>query len=291
MKVTEDESSHHNPTNCHACTDGEYGAMLELLQTNVYTKWYVDEHSDLVDGKFGPGDLRDVFICLNPVCKHVYRNYHGNSADWHSSGYRQEQYDATSDASLHLGSPKVQAERIKKVKRQLHLMKPFMSKSDNIFEVASGKGYFLRVIKKDFPNIVGSDIDPKVISHNAIYNPDVKMILSDVIKLPEDKKHDVVIAMDVLEHVENAREFANKMHALTKRYVIIQVPTKRYLKCPNDPELQGGKEFDGHLHYFSRFSLNNLFTENNMFKCAFMYESWPGDLAHGCELFAVYEKV
>ena len=288
MKVTENDSSHAGPLACHTCSDGKYGAMLELLEEGVYARWYVDEHSQIVET---PKDLRDVYICLNPVCKHVYRNYHGVSADWHASGYRQEEYDMTLDKSLDMGTAEEQLKRNKRVGYQIQLMKPFISKKDSILEIATGKGYLAYAMKQIYPNLVGSDIDPKVISHNAKYNPEVKMILSDVIKLPEDKKYDVVVAMDVLEHVENTREFANKIHVLANKYAIIQVPTKRRLVCPNDPVLQDGKEFDGHLHYFSRFSLNNLFTENGMFKCVFMYESWPDDLANGCELLAIFEKV
>jgi hypothetical protein len=108
--------------------------------------------------------------------------------------------------------------------------------------------------------------------------------------LPENKKYDIVVAMDVLEHVENIKEFAQKMHSLTNKYAVIQIPVERGLKCPNDPALQGGREFDGHLHYFSEFSLNNLFIKDDMFKCVFMYKSFPKELANGREIFAIFEK-
>ncbi len=275
------------PTLCHCCQDGVYGHFLKLIEANKEHIWYINEKSHLI----GPnhGDLRDIYMCINPVCKHVYRNYYGDSAIYHESDFREDQYDDTKNV-LEMGSLEEQAERAQKVMNQLHLMKYFATKDDTVLEIASGKGYFLKSAKNYFTNLKGSDIDPKVINHNETHNPEIEVILSDVLKLPENKKHDVVVAIDVLEHVEDIEEFARKMYSLTNKYAIIQVPVERGLKCPNDPVLQGGREFDGHLHYFSEFSLNNLFTKNNMFKCVYMYKSFMGELANGREIFAIFEK-
>ncbi len=281
--------SKETPKKCHACPDGEYVDMRHTIKNHALPHaWMALEHSEYaahID------ELEDVYMCSSPTCSHLYRNFFGNSADFHAGEYREQHYKKNSKHVLDLGSEEEQQNRWKRVQNQIRIFESFLKEDNHILEIATGKGYLARLLSQLYKNFVGSDIDPKVVEHNQVVNPDLKVILSDVIKLPEDKKYDVVIAMDVLEHVEDALQFAKKMHSLTKGYVVIQVPINRRLVCPNKPHLQAGKNFDGHLHYFNKFSLNNLFTQNNMFKCVLMYRTHPGEVANGPELLAVFEKV
>tara|TARA_R100000152_G_C6773215_1_gene200447 strand:+ start:1311 stop:2165 length:855 start_codon:yes stop_codon:yes gene_type:complete len=279
------------PKQCHACLDGEYVDMKHTIKNFITPQaWMVNEYTDYCEA----GDLdqfEDVYMCNNPACVHIYRNFFGNSAEFHAGEYREHEYKKDGKNVLNLGSAEEQKKRWKRVQNQINIFDSFLEKNHHILEIATGKGYLARVLSQMYKNFVGSDIDPKVVEHNQVVNPDLKVILSDVIKLPEDKKYDVVIAMDVLEHVEDTVRFAKKMHSLTKKYAIIQVPINRRLVCPNKPHLQGLKNFDGHLHYFSKFSLNNLFTQNDMFRCVLLYQTSMGEVANGPELLAVFEKV
>jgi 2-polyprenyl-3-methyl-5-hydroxy-6-metoxy-1,4-benzoquinol methylase len=291
-------------SSCHACKDGKYINTLstasEVLNKDkpvgslvrgdywdlnlIPDYWYINEISEFVEKL---EEFEDIYICNNPACNHIYRNYYGNSADWHASDYRKNDHN-----NLDLGPKEEQDRRFSKVLTQIKILRPFFDKNDHVLEIATGKGYLARIMSKlGFASFTGSDIDPKVIEHNKIYNPAVNVILSDVIKLPEDKKYDIVIAMDVIEHVEDLKQIVKKMHSLTKKYAVVQVPVNRRLVPPNDPELQNGMDFDGHLHYFSKFSLNNLFTQDKMFKCVFMYKTARGEVANGPEILAVFEKV
>ncbi len=161
--------------------------------------------------------------------------------------------------------------------------------------MASGRGYALNVAKEILKSVTGSDIDPKVVDHNKIFNPDVEIRLYDILKMPEEDKYDVIMAFDVLEHIEEADKFASKMYGLANKYVMIQVPVDRKIAPPNfhlikNPEPHHAP-FDGHVHYFTEHSLNNLFTKDGMFKCVFMYKTERGEVANGREIMAVFEKI
>ena len=278
------------PKQCHACPSGEYVDMRYTINNHIAPQsWMVNEYTEYCQGDID--QLEDIYMCSNPTCAHIYRNFFGNAAEFHAGEYREHQYKKDEKSVLDLGSVEEQQRRWKRVKNQVNIFSSFLKQDDHILEIATGKGYLARVMSQIYKNFVGSDIDPKVVEHNEIVNPDLKVILSDVIKLPEDNKYDVVVAMDVLEHVEDTVQFVKKMHSLTKKYAIIQVPVNRRLVCPNKPHLQGRKNFDGHLHYFNKFSLNNLFTQDDMFKCLLIYQTSRGEVANGPELLAVFEKV
>ena len=63
---------------------------------------------------------------------------------------------------------------------------------------------------------LGIDIEPKVKSEN------IKKI--GLLSMPEDKKFDCVLALEVLEHTEDPVAALNKIKKLTGKYLIISVP-------------------------------------------------------------------
>ena len=170
-----------------------------------------------------------------------------------------------------------------------------MDKDYNVIEIAPGRGFFLGVIKNYFNSISGVDIDPKVIAHNKILYDNIDIQLYNVLDMPENQKYDVVFAFDILEHLENINKFALKAHALANKYIVVQVPIGRPIVPPNYHLLKNPKEhhtpFDGHLHYFSQFSLNNLLTKDGLFECVLMYKTHPFETAGGRELLTVFKKV
>ena len=126
--------------------------------------------------------------------------------------------------------------------------------------MASGKGFMLKELKDMVKDITCSDIHPSVINHNKEYNPHVQnFIVSDVLTLPDDKQYDVVIAMDMLEHVEDVDEFVTKLASIVNEYVVIQVPINRNLIPVNS-------NFDGHIHYFSEKSLNSSLISTSAYR-------------------------
>jgi hypothetical protein len=235
-------------------------------------------------------DLEDSYVCKNHACRHIYRHFYKDISEFHSGEYRESHYDEN-EGMLSLKNEPV---RLKRAINQLTIVSDFVKQQDNVLEVAPGRGFVLKAMtSKGFNNVLGVDIDDKVTQHNKKYNPDVKCITKNILDL-ESGNYDVVMGFDLLEHIEELDVFVDKMHFLTNKYVVLQVPVDRPLVPPNYHLLENPLEhqgpFDGHLHYFTELSIINLLTNNNMFKCVFMYKTLPGETAGGPELLCVFEK-
>ena len=293
-----------NLDKCHCCGQDTYESYLSILHSRD-----IDKHSNkaYIHSLFHYAPsidaMEDSYMCLNPLCKHTYRNYKGDIKDFHKNDYRAHQL-SKSDGFLDMGSEKKMLLRRKRFQMALRFVISHAKPKHNILEIASGRGYFLTIAKNYFKSATGMDIDPKTKVHNSRINPEVDYIVCDFLEMPEDKKYDVIFAFDVLEHIENIKDFPKKIHKLGEK-VVIQVPVNRPIIPPNLHLLDekdrpiyrdnaGNKlqtKFDGHLHYFTENSLHNLFTKDNLFKCVFCYTSKAGELAAGQELLAVYEKI
>lgn len=241
-------------------------------------------------GTYAAHGPKDTYRCKQ--CKHIYRHSYITSAlETHSLGgtYRNKEYDVENETFQDLEKLKgkkhliIRAERVKK---QLDTVINFFSKSDTVLEVASGKGFMLTQLLDYFDNVTGMDLHPYVKNYNKKNNPRAEFIVCDFLEFPEENKYDVIFAMDVMEHIEDANKFVNKMAALANKYVVVQVPVDRSLKLVNNKS----KGFDGHVHYFSEESLKSVFTKNNLFQCEFIYKSKRHELANGPELIAVFKR-
>jgi hypothetical protein len=223
----------------------------------------------------------DTYRC--PSCGHIHRHYYFSSLDFHAGDkYREGQFDIEKDLFKEV-SPQEREKRKERVLKQLSIVGEYISPNQTALEVASGKGFMLSEAKHFFKKLTGNDLHPTVAKHNKLTNPEVEILVCDILDIAEDTKYDTVLAFDVLEHIEDANSFVNKISAITNKYVVVQVPVDRSLPPPNP-------NFDGHVHYFSKASLNELFTKNNLFQCRFMYKSKRGELANGPELIAVFER-
>jgi hypothetical protein len=230
------------------------------------------------------GAPKGTYSCT--TCKHIYRHsYMKTALEFHSQGgdYRKGEYDTETGMFKDIYKmPTKVAIRRQRVNAQLSMVSEYISKEQTALEVASGKGFLLTELKDRFSEVTGMDLHPAVAKHNNVVNPHADFIVCDYLKMKEEKKYDVILAFDVMEHIEDANKFVEKTAALANEYAIIQVPADRKLK-PINPG------FDGHVHYFSEQSLKAIFTKNNLFDCMFMYKSKPKELANGREILAVFK--
>lgn len=117
-------------------------------------------------------------------------------------------------------------------------IKPFFK--GNILETGSGVGTYSKKIAIDYSDsqIILSDIDSEYVQKlNDIYssNPNIKAISLDLNKLTDfekiDKKIDSVIALNVLEHVENDIAALKNIYKLLEpggRFIVL-VPAHKFL--------------------------------------------------------------
>lgn len=122
-----------------------------------------------------------------------------------------------------------------------------------VLEIGSSSGYLLRDIQKKNTGIfiIGSDCIPEPLKKIAEYHPDIPLIQFDLINCPlPDNSVDVVVALNVLEHIENDVTALQQIHRILKPggYAIIEVPANQDLY----------DFYDEQLKHFRRYSIREL---------------------------------
>ena len=284
------------PTSCHCCSVGNYKEFRDIIYSYYENKDHPNHEifKSLVERPFSNelvlldgenilssvGKMKDVYRCNNSSCRHVLRNYFGDASEYHSSDYRKE--DGSLNAQLNKEKEHV---RIGRNRRIINVVHEFLSKSYSCLEVGIGRGYFIPEIKRVVGTLSAIEIDKDAIEYSRERLTGVDVRCLDVLKIPEDTQYDVVFALDVLEHVEDARKFAIKMSKIVNKYLILQLPSHRPLLSPN-PDWKYGDA--GHIHYFTGDSVKKLFEDKFLLKK--LYYTQPGETAGGQEFIVVFEN-
>ena len=233
----------------------------------------------------------DTYKC--DQCSHIYRHYKEDVTKFHEGDdYRGHpdsicpdgQFDEDKKTFKEL-PPALRAERTLRCQRQLSVVKRYIKENESLIDLATGKGFFLEEAKKLYKNLKANDLHRTSISHNAVTNPEVEIILSDILSLDESATYDGATAFDALEHIDDVNRFVEKVHKISNKYLILQVP------CDREPFPQPNEGiFDGHVHYFSEQSLKTLFCKNELFSLEGIRKATPGVLAGGAEIMAVFKN-
>ena len=104
--------------------------------------------------------------------------------------------------------------RLKTILKILHKLP-----SGNILDIGCMDDYLLKNIPKRF-DYIGYDENP------LCSNP--KIIRDKVENIPENKKFDIVMATEVLEHLSDPVDMIRKMKKLSKRFILISVPNEPF---------------------------------------------------------------
>lgn len=135
------------------------------------------------------------------------------------------------------------------------LKKTIKNKNAVILEIGSSSGYLLEEIKKILPEtfLIGSDCILEPLENIAKKIPDLPLIEFDLINCPlPDNSIDVVIALNVLEHIKDDD------HALKQIYRIVKPGGFVIIEVPANPGLYDF--YDEQLRHYRRYSLHNLCT-------------------------------
>lgn len=105
---------------------------------------------------------------------------------------------------------------------------------NTILEVGCGLSPFLEVARKNFSHTIGFDFSPETIKKAQELFPKVDYRLFDVTKLNEieDKFANVILAGEVIEHLEDPDSFLRELERMALTKVIISTPILEF----SDPE-------------------------------------------------------
>lgn len=171
-------------------------------------------------------------------------------------------------------------------------------KHDRILDIGSGTGHLIHGLSAVSKGCVALDIEPESLGHIYSKNPNIVCISSDVhYGLPFKKdSFDVVIASELLEHLNEPRRFYEEVRRVLKRNGILILTTpnsdnltyKLFRLCPKPmavslakragvdmklhPELSGDLDRKNpHLHKVEGFTLSELqdLGSKNGFKTTF----------------------
>lgn len=145
--------------------------------------------------------------------------------------------------------------------------------ASNVLEVGCGAGQFIRAVKKNRPDLdcFGCDISQSALDVAQIARDGVFYDLSGE-KLPyADEFFDAILIFDVLEHAEKPEFLLAEINRVLKRggifycFVPCEGDWTSFWNFLRELNIKGDltKKYAGHINYFSRRELLELFAKNN----------------------------
>jgi len=135
-----------------------------------------------------------------------------------------------------------------------------------ILDVGCGEGFITSKLAKKFKEakILGIDIEQEYIDYAKFFNAynNVEYEINSIDTLPKIK-YDLIVATEVLEHLENPKDAIEKLKAVseTSGIVLITIPNEPYFRLGNLCALKYIKNLGntpGHLHNWTKGQISNL---------------------------------
>lgn len=195
-------------------------------------------------------------------CGHIFVDFKGDEEEYHREIYRSEGQAGTRSAGeveddkftalFHENRKEMCEKRKEIVLEKLSAVHPYVYPKGSLLDVGAGGGTFLRAVRPYFYPIFALEIselcyDNLVLEFNAFYG--------NLFDLEIRYQYDVVTCWHVLEHIKDVHKAARQLYDLTAENgtLFLEVPHSRKLKDPST-------SFDGHYHYFTKYSLTMLFS-------------------------------
>lgn len=122
-----------------------------------------------------------------------------------------------------------------------------------IMEIGCSSGFLLKDLVNSFPmsTVVGVDVVRGPLYKLAKVLPGTPLMRFDLLKCPlPDKSVDVLVMLNVLEHIED------DLHALENAFKLLKPGGSLVIEVPAGPHLYDS--YDAELHHFRRYSANEL---------------------------------
>lgn len=194
-------------------------------------------------------DMLDLRECLS--CGHWWNN------PLPQQKYLSSLYENSSEFVVPLGYAGTSATEECILKEKNPIIKSILKKNNfNYLEIGAGSGNQFAFFKK-ITNLCYA-VEP------GRWHAGDQNIFSDIDKIPNNVKFDVIMAKDVIEHLSDPLDMMKKLNQLANKGAIVYCcfPNKDCLKANL---LKGGWSMIrplGHLHYFSSLSVKIMFKKS-----------------------------
>ena len=203
-----------------------------------------------------------VYKCSN--CGNVFRDYrHIDLQDYYDNYYRK-------NFKLY---PEVERRKYCTNVINFFAYSQWLPSNYTVLEVGAGDGFLSTMIKPINNNICTAEMDSGLRKKLEEQGFEAYGNFLNI-----EGKFDAVVAIDILEHILNPREFYQKCLDLGVKTVVLQIPFNR--------GTQYNPNFDGHFHYFGLQSLEELFEDYNLVKHRVTNR---GETARGQGLLTIFQ--
>lgn len=131
-------------------------------------------------------------------------------------------------------------------------------KFKNVMEAGCGEGYVSDFVYRNYRNlhIDSFDISEKVINQAKKDFPYINFSTGSIYKIEcEDNTYDLVIASEVLEHLEEPQRALKELMRISKRYILLSVPNEPIWRILNMARGKYIKDFGntpGHIQNWNK---------------------------------------
>jgi ubiquinone/menaquinone biosynthesis C-methylase UbiE len=130
-------------------------------------------------------------------------------------------------------------------------------KFESLLDAGCGEGIVFDLISQRFEcQIVGMDYDPSRLDSARERQGTALLLTGDVHTLPfKDNSFDLVLALELLEHVGNPRKALAEAQRVTRRYLLASVPREPWWRLGNMARLKYLRDFGNtpeHINHWSR---------------------------------------
>lgn len=144
------------------------------------------------------------------------------------------------------------------------ISKPIKNELKKVLEVGCGHGYSTQHLSEIYGQslIEASDLDQKLVQDAKKKNPNVKITRESIYDLNrEDESFDLVILLEVLEHLSFPDLALEELYRVSKKYCIISVPNEPLWRILNMLRCSYCGEFGntpGHINHWTKAGITRL---------------------------------
>jgi 2-polyprenyl-3-methyl-5-hydroxy-6-metoxy-1,4-benzoquinol methylase len=144
-----------------------------------------------------------------------------------------------------------------------------------VIDVGCGTGYGSRILSENAREVIGIDLNNEAIAYcrENYKSENLSFVQSDVFSLNEERKYDIAVTLQVIEHVDNVSEFCDKLKSIVKEGggVFISTPN-----IPVDQKIRNKNSYHVNEMTYPEFKkiLENKFKNVTISGIAYANENW-----------------